>query len=83
MTLDGRRSAARYEDFLDLLGDLVRERIVNRRDEDIPSWSELKESDQVARGLPRPLLALLLGYVKIWAFTEILGTDFPDSAAVL
>ena len=79
LTLDGRRSAAEYEDFLELIGDLHREGVLNRKDEHIPSWSELKESDQIERGLPRPLLALLLGYVKIWAFSEILRTDFPDS----
>ena len=79
LTLDGRRSAAEYEDFLELIGDLHREGVLNRKDEHIPSWSELKESDQIERGLPRPLLALLLGYLKIWAFSEILKTDFPDS----
>ena len=31
------------------------------------------------RGLTRPLLALLLGYVKISALSQVLETDFPDS----
>ncbi len=91
LTLDGRRSAERYEDFLDLLGELLHEGVMNRADDNVPPWSELREpaalqsaeggSDSTgqARGLMRPLLALLLGYVKIWAFSGVLETDFPDS----
>jgi hypothetical protein len=35
------------------------------------------------RGLPRPLLALVLSHVKIWAFSRILESDFPESAVGL
>jgi glutamate dehydrogenase len=89
LTLDGRRSAERREDFLDLLGELMRKKIMSRRDDDIPPWSDLREPAALKadgegpsseeRGLPRPLLALMLGYVKIWAYSRVLETDFPDS----
>lgn len=92
LTLDGRRSAERYEDFLDLLGDLIREGIIDRADDDIPPWSELREPAVLQatdgngeeatgreRGLMRPLLALILGHVKIWSYSRVLETDFPDS----
>ena len=92
LTLDGKRSAERPEDFLDLLGELIREGVMNRADDDIPPWSELREptllqsddddresANSQERGLTRPLLALLLGYVKISALSQVLETDFPDS----
>jgi glutamate dehydrogenase len=91
LTLDGSRSAERYEDFLDLLRELIREGVMNRSDDDIPGWSELREPTAVelgdesasgsgpARGLMRPLLARILGHVKIWSFSRLLETDFPDS----
>ena len=92
LTLDGQRSAGRREDFLDLLGELMRQGIMSREDDDIPPWSELREpallqpeggpggpQSDAERGITRPLLALLLGYVKIWALSHVLETDFPDS----
>ena len=94
LTLDGKRSAERREDFLELLRELMREGIMNREDDAVPPWSELREpaalqlgdGDGVGegvtgheRGLMRPLLALLLGHVKIWALSQVLETDFPDS----
>ena len=33
------------------------------------------------RGLPRPLLAVLLGQAKMYAFQMVMETAFPESAA--
>ena len=79
LTLDGIRSATRYEDFVDLVYELVRGGIMNRTADDIPPRRELLESKMKDRGLSRPLLALVLGHVKIGAYSQILETDFPDS----
>ena len=78
LTLDGLRSAARYEEFVNFVEDLVAAGIVNRQDEALPTREELLLSPQRERGLPRPLMAVLLGYVKMWAFQMLLETDFPD-----
>ncbi len=46
----------------------------------MPSREELLASPQHERGLPRPLLCVLLGYSKMRAFQQLLDTDFPDGA---
>ena len=79
LTLDGVRSAARYEDFVALIEELVAAGILNRQDDGVPPRRQLLDSAQRHRGLPRPLLALVLGHVKIWACRQIVETDFPDS----
>lgn len=83
LTLDGHRSAARYDDFVELVYELITHGVIDRLGNDIPSRKELAESPTRERGLPRPLLALLLGHVKIWAFSRILETDFPDRESSL
>jgi glutamate dehydrogenase len=83
LTLDGRRSAARYEEFVDLVYELITNGVMDRVGNDVPSRKELLESETRPRGLPRPLLALVLSHVKIWAFSRILESDFPESAVGL
>jgi glutamate dehydrogenase len=80
LTLDGKRSEARYEAFVDLVYELIASGVMDRLGNDVPSRRELLDSPNRLRGLKRPLLALVLGHVKIWAFSRILETDFPDSA---
>jgi glutamate dehydrogenase len=79
LTLDGIRSGRRYEEFVALVDDMVGAGILNRADEAVPSRDELLASPEKKRGLPRPLLAVLLGYTKMHAFQTVLETDFPDS----
>jgi glutamate dehydrogenase len=81
LSLDGLRSARRYEEFVDFIQDMVGAGVLNRADDAIPSSQELLASPQRKRGLPRPLLAVLLGHTKNWAFQMVLETGFPDSAA--
>jgi glutamate dehydrogenase len=81
LSLDGLRSAARYEEFVNLLDDMLGAGVLNRADDAIPRRSELLASPERKRGLPRPLLALLLGHTKMLAFEMVMQTDFPDSAS--
>jgi glutamate dehydrogenase len=80
LTLDEMRSAARYDEFVNLVEEMVGTGIINRADEDVPGRDELLADPKRERGLPRPLLAKLLGHCKMWAFDLVLGTDIPDSA---
>ncbi len=80
LTLDGRRSAARYEEFLDLIDDMIGAGVLNRTDAAIPTRAELLASPEKGRGLPRPLLAVLLGHTKMFAFPMLMETSFPESA---
>jgi glutamate dehydrogenase len=80
LSLDGLRSAARYEEFVDLIDEMKISGIVDRLNPEIPTRAELLQSDQQRRGLPRPLLADLLGYTKMWGFDRILHSDLPDNA---
>ncbi|HEX9187359.1 MAG TPA: NAD-glutamate dehydrogenase domain-containing protein, partial [Vicinamibacteria bacterium] len=81
LSLDGRRSAERYEEFVALVDDMVGAGLLVRGDEAVPSREELLGSPHRDRGLPRPLLCVLLGYAKMSAFQLLLETDFPDGAA--
>jgi glutamate dehydrogenase len=81
LTLDGWRSAAAYDDYVAFVDELVDNGIVNRADDAVPSRAELLASPARDRGLPRPLLAVLMGHIKNWARARVLKTPFPDSDA--
>jgi glutamate dehydrogenase len=81
LSLDSLRSARRYEDFVRLVDDLAGAGLLSRHDESVPSREELLQSPHRERGLPRPLLCVLLGYSKMAAFQLLLETDFPDGPA--
>jgi glutamate dehydrogenase len=79
LTMDGLRSAARYDRFVNLVGEMTARGIVDRLNPHIPAREELLQSNQKARGLPRPLLADLLGYTKMWACDLVMHSEIPDS----
>ncbi len=81
LSLDGLRSARRTEEFVALIDDMAGAGLLSRQDESIPTREELLASSSRERGLPRPLLCVLLGYSKMAAFQLLLETDFPDGAA--
>jgi glutamate dehydrogenase len=81
LTLDGMRSAARYEEFVALIENMLGAGVLNRADDAIPTQAELVASPERKRGLPRPLLAVLLGHTKMWAFEMAMESEFPDSPA--
>src|SRR5947207_3001856 len=60
---------------------MVRAGVLNRSDDAVPARDELLASPARDRGLPRPLLAVLLGHTKMWAFEMLMETEFPDSPA--
>ena len=61
--------------------DLIAAGVLSRSDDAIPTREELLASPHEGRGLPRPLLAVLLGHTKMWAFEMVMQTSFPESAA--
>ncbi len=80
LTLDGSRSASVYDDYVAFVDDLIAAGVVNRADDGVPAREELLLSNPARdRGLPRPLLAVLMGHVKNWAQATLLKTSFPDS----
>ena len=54
--------------------------VLNRDDDGIPDAAELERAAP-ERGLPRPLLAVVLGQVKRWAYDLLLDSPFPDGPA--
>jgi glutamate dehydrogenase len=79
LTLDGMRSAAKYEAFVNLVDEMKIAGVIDRLDPNVPHREALLASDQKKRGLPRPLLADMLGYVKMWGYDQILHSALPDS----
>jgi glutamate dehydrogenase len=81
LTLDGARSARDYERHVEVIDELVESGGLSRADESVPSRADLLASPHRERGLPRPLLAVLLGYTKMHAYAELVEGDFPESVA--
>ncbi len=90
LTLDGVRSgsgpgaasgvgATTYEDFVSFVEEMIAAGIVNRADDAVPTRDELLANPARSRGLPRPLLAVLLGHTKNWARMRVLRTPLVDS----
>ncbi len=82
LTLDGVRSgsaSATYEEFLNFVEEMIAAGIVNRADDAVPTRDELLANPARSRGLPRPLLAVLLGHTKNWARMRVLRTPLVDS----
>jgi glutamate dehydrogenase len=79
LTLDGLRSAAAYDAWVDMVERFVADGIVDRADAALPSKAELLASPARDRGLPRPMLCVLMGHVKNWIFAQSLQTQVPDS----
>jgi glutamate dehydrogenase len=81
LTLDSQRSVSRYEEFVAFTEDLIAAGVLSRADDAIPTRDELLSSPHRQRGLPRPLLAVLLGHTKMYAFEMVMQTSFPESDA--
>jgi glutamate dehydrogenase len=81
LSLDGLRSVRDYQAFVDLIDDMAGAGLLSRADEFVPRREELLASPSRERGLPRPLLGVLLGYAKMSVFQLLLQTDFPDRPA--
>ncbi len=79
LTLDGLRSSLRYEKFVDFIDEMITEGILDRLNPEIPAREELLHIAPKDRGLPRPVLADLMGYTKMWGFEKLMHTDLPDS----
>jgi glutamate dehydrogenase len=80
ITLDSMRSASQYEAFVDVIEQMIAARVFSREDQDVPTRDALLSSAHRDRGLPRPLLAVLLGHAKMQAYDLTLASAFPDSA---
>jgi glutamate dehydrogenase len=81
LTLDGLRSAAAYDSYVAFAHELVATGLVHAEDDAVPSRDELLAYAARGRGLPRPLLAVLMGHVKNWAYARVLKTGLPDAPA--
>ncbi len=78
LTLDGLRSATRYEEFVGVIDRLVAAKALSREDAQLPSREALLSSPHRDRGLPRPVLAVLLAASKQLAYEQTLASAFPD-----
>ncbi|MDH4063737.1 MAG: NAD-glutamate dehydrogenase, partial [Acidobacteriota bacterium] len=79
LSLDGIRSARHFDAFVDLVQELVATGVLDRSDDAVPNREELAGGPAHDRGLPRPLLCVMLGHVKNWAFFRTLRSSLPDA----
>ena len=83
ISLDSVRSVVEYDAFVDVIEQMIINRVFSREDQGVPSRDALLSSAQRMRGLPRPLLAVLLGQAKMHAYDVTLASSFPDSPSGL
>jgi len=81
LSLDGLRSAARYEEYVDCVDGLIDRLQIDRASAQVPSRDFLMASARKAHGLPRPVLADFLGYAKMEGFDAVLRSGLPDGDA--
>ena len=79
LTLDSRRSAASYDDFLFMLDHMLLTGAADRTS-GLPSREELVTSADRHRGFPRPALAAMMSMAKSWGFVELSKSPVVDSA---
>jgi len=79
LSLDALRSAALFEEYVDVVDVTIQKLHLDRVSAQIPSRDALLASDQKSRGLPRPVLADFLGYAKMWGYDVLLHSSLPDS----
>ncbi|HEV7667032.1 MAG TPA: NAD-glutamate dehydrogenase domain-containing protein [Thermoanaerobaculia bacterium] len=78
ITLDVLRSRAALDESLDCIDALVEAQFLNPVDDSVPTRDVLRR-DSAETGLPRPLLAMLLGESKRYLSEEVMATEFPSS----
>ena len=78
LDLDGRRSVGRFEEFVTLIDDLIAARVMHRTEDALPPRDTLLALAR-DRGIPRPLLAVMLGRVKNWAYEQLMKTSVADT----
>ncbi len=81
LSQEADRSATRLEAYEDLMSQLEREQLLDRRLERLPSAEVLRERAQAGEGLLRPELATLLTYAKRSLINQILASRIPDDPA--
>jgi len=82
LSLDGLRSAAAYKEFVSLVEVMIATGVMDRNDDEVPMRDDLMASPARDRGLPRPLLAVMMAHAKTSAYSELLRTPVLDSASV-
>ncbi|MBI4521310.1 MAG: NAD-glutamate dehydrogenase, partial [Gemmatimonadetes bacterium] len=81
VSLDELRARTGVEPFRDLMTSLERERVLDRADENLPSWEELQERRAAGQTLTRPELCVLLAYSKLSLKRHLLRSAVPDEIA--
>lgn len=71
VAMDYKRSQKNPYPFLETITFLEKEKILNRDQEFIPDNTELIEYGVQKRGLTRPILSVLLGYIKIYLYNAL------------
>jgi glutamate dehydrogenase len=80
LTLDARRSAERYDDFLFVFDHMLATGAVDRGS-GFPSREALITAPERQRGVPRPVLAVAMGLAKNWGFAELMKGTLDDAQA--
>jgi len=82
VSLDQARSREALDDFAALIGQLERDRRLNREQEGIPAPEEIRDRAREGIGLTRPTLSVLLAHSKLYAKAQLLESTVLDDPAM-
>jgi len=82
VTLGQARVRDGIEDARQLMTQLEREGMLDRADEELPSWEALLERLAEGKSLTRPELCILLAYGKMHLTSHLLRSGLPDDPGV-
>ena len=72
ITMDQMRSKEHYDTFIRFLQYLEKINLLDTISEDIPATAILEEMSLQNKPLPRPILAILQAYSKMWVYNELI-----------
>jgi len=78
LSLGVRRSRKHLSAVRSLIGNLAKEKFVDRRAEHLPSDETIAHRMQLKAGLTRPELAILVGSTKMSLFKTLIESSVPD-----
>jgi glutamate dehydrogenase len=79
LTLDGFRSSASYEEFVDVIGTMAAAGVLSRADDQLLTREEMLELTSRTRGIPRPVLAVVMAHAKNQATAEVVQSPLVES----
>ena len=82
ISMDSLRSKGQANTFVRMIQFLENKGLLNLKSEHIPDLSEFEELAHTNRPIPRPILAILQAYSKMWVFEQLSDSTLLDDPSL-